>query len=76
MREAVPVIDVREELIYALGPGPGFTPAEHHEAGRVLPDNENRGDTWKCSCGRLFATAKGRSGHQHSANNRRRRMGI
>ena len=56
--------------------GMEFEPAEHHEDGRVLPDEVNRGDTWKCSCGRLFATQKARSLHFHNANNRRRRMGI
>jgi hypothetical protein len=50
---------------------------EHHEAGRVLPDDANRGSTWACSCGRLFPTQKARSLHFHNANNsRRRRMGI
>lgn len=50
--------------------------AEHHEAGRVLPDDENQGNTHKCSCGRLFATQRSRSIHFHNANDRKRRMGI
>lgn len=53
-----------------------FKPPEHHEAGRVLPDDVNRGDTWACSCGHLFATQRGRSLHFYNANARRRRMGI
>lgn len=53
-----------------------YESAEHHEDGRVLPDEANAGNTWRCSCGRLFATQKARSNHFHNANNRRRRMGI
>ena len=68
------VFDALGDVLRASGME--YTPPEHHEAGRVLPDEVNAGNTWKCSCGRLFATAKGRSNHFHNANNRRRRMGI
>jgi hypothetical protein len=47
-----------------------YAPPEHHEAGRVLPDDGNAGNTWKCSCGRLFPTQKARSTHQSAANRR------